>query len=133
MKGECGDNPMMQAIATFLGQLTTVERLLLSVGLVVVVVGVVMLGRIRKAATRGDGPSQNGGQESEDVDAVRHDWVLTRTAAGYATVVVGYHLIVWALPPGLTDLCVPLRLWFVLPAACAAAVGGAWAMERNGL
>lgn len=124
---------MMQAIATFLQQLSVGQRLLLSAGLVVVVAGVVMLGRIRKAAMHGDGPSQDDGQESDEADTVRHGWVFTRTAVGYATVVAGYHLIVWALPPGLTDLCIPLRLWFILPAACAAAVGGAWAMERNGL
>lgn len=124
---------MMQAIAIFLQQLTTVERLLLSVGLVVVVAGVVMLARIRKATVRGDGPSQIDGQESKEPSAVGHGWVFTRTAAGYATVALGYHFIVWALPPAITDLGIPLRFWFFLPAACAAAVGGAWAMERNGL
>ncbi len=102
-------------------------------GLILAMTGVIVLGRIRSSLRQTDEPPADDAADAEQANGSRYEWVFTRTAAGYVAVAIGYHLIVWALPPGMTDLCVPLRLWFILPAVCAAAVGGAWAMERRGL
>jgi len=124
---------MMQVVVTFFQQLSFHQRLMFACGLALLVAGVILLGRIRSSIRPTKEPLADDAEAAGETDGVRHGWVFTRTAIGYVTVAIGYHLIVWALPAGITDLCVPLRLWFILPAFCAAAVGGAWAMERRGL
>lgn len=144
---------MLSSILNFLSQVSATGRVMLAVGAVLVVTGVVALARVRRmadevetgeGAEQAQGSSSGRGADERDGAEARGDEVpprrgglygypLTQTALGFSLAGLGYHLIVWALPAGLTDLCCPVRLWYVVPVACGIAVGGAYAMERNGL
>lgn len=124
---------MLSSILNFLSQVSVTGRVMLAVGAVLVITGVVALARVRRMAdqveeAKGEEPSPGASGNSP-----LRGYPLTQTAMGFSLAGLGYHLIVWALPAGLTDLCCPARLWYIVPLACAAAVAGAYAMERNGL
>jgi hypothetical protein len=46
----------------------------------------------------------------------------SRAALGVSMMLVGYHLVVWTMPPTATNLQVPRSVWWVVPLACAALV-----------
>lgn len=64
-----------------------------------------------------------------------HKWgdhysLPTRLLAGFAALVLGYHLAIWAFPPSLTNLQVPRDRWWLLLLAAAGAVLASVALDR---
>jgi hypothetical protein len=55
----------------------------------------------------------------------------TRLLAGFYGLLVAYHLMVWALPPGLTYMQLPRAYWWAVILVGAAVVGGSLLMDRK--
>ncbi|MBX3402868.1 MAG: hypothetical protein KF699_05575 [Phycisphaeraceae bacterium] len=55
----------------------------------------------------------------------------TRMVIGVSMLVLGYHLAVWALPAGMTNVRVPRERWWVVALGVAAAIGGSCVLDRS--
>lgn len=54
----------------------------------------------------------------------------TRLVIGVSMLVLGYHLAVWALPAGSTNLRVPRERWWAVALGVAGAIGASCVLDR---
>lgn len=55
----------------------------------------------------------------------------TRLMIGVSMLFLGYHLAVWALPAGMTNVRVPRDRWWAVVLGVAAAIAGSWFLDRS--
>lgn len=81
----------------------------------------------RDSSEDGNRPRPNAGRPGRPGDS---SFAVTWLVSGLCIAAIGYHLIIWNLPPGLTDLRVPVQRWYIVPMVCAALIGLAYSMDQ---
>lgn len=139
---------MWQELQRTWSSLSLTGRAMIALGAALLVGGIILVGRIRRtggADTSQDtdrGPDSDFNQQGEapthppqgDANRPRRSgevsFAVTWLVAGLCISAIGYHLIIWNLPPGLTDLRVPVQRWYIVPIVCAALIGLAYSMDQ---
>lgn len=55
----------------------------------------------------------------------------TGLAVSFSSILIGYHLLAWILPPDWLQLRVPIERWWMLVAGTAVAIGSSWLIDRS--
>jgi hypothetical protein len=108
------------------------QWVMMTSGVVLLSAGIWSLARLRRGDPQALQPQPDGADTAPAPDVHpappepeprSPEWSTpSRGAVGIALMLVGYHLVVWTMPPTATNLQVPRSVWWVVPLACVSLV-----------